>query len=76
MGALRTASATRPALRRGKLCLYVSTDGRAEPAVFGETLRQGDGVGITDTDAIDLAFTANSEVLLFDVRMDVPRLWT
>ena len=76
MGALRTASATRPASRRGKLCLYVSPDARAEPAVFGETLRQGDSVGITGADAVHLAFIADSEVLLFAVRMDLPRLWT
>ncbi len=60
----------------GGVSCAVSPDGQAEPAVCGETLRQGDGVGIIDTDAIDLAFTADSEVLLFDVRMDVPRLWT
>ena len=39
-------------------------------------LHSGDGVGLTHTDALNLAATADSEVLLFDVRMDVPRLWT
>jgi len=40
------------------------------------TLHSGDGVGITNTDAIRITADADSEVLLFDVRMDVPRLWT
>ncbi|MES3630943.1 MAG: pirin family protein [Longimonas sp.] len=40
------------------------------------TLHSGDGVGLTHTDALTLTATADSEVLLFDVRMDVPRLWT
>ena len=47
-----------------------------EVSVAGVTLRSGDGAGITDAD--ELAFTAGaeSEVLLFDLRMDAPRLWT
>jgi hypothetical protein len=44
--------------------------------VAGVTLDTGDGVGITDADRLDLRFTADSEVLLFDLRMDVPLLWT
>ena len=44
--------------------------------MFDETLRQGEGVGTTDTGANEIAFTADSEVLLFAVRMDLPRLWT
>ncbi len=47
-----------------------------EVELFGETLREGDGVGITEVDVIEMLFTAESELLLFDVRMDVPRLWT
>ena len=46
-----------------------------EVAVAGTTLRTGDGVGITDIDTLDFRFGAASEVLLFDVRMDVPVLW-
>lgn len=38
-------------------------------------LQQGDGVGITDARELDFQFEAESEVLLFDVRMDVPLLW-
>ena len=61
-------------LEEGRGAWVQVVDGALE--VAGLTLHQGDGVGITDTDAINLAFTADSEVLLFDVRMDVPRLWT
>jgi redox-sensitive bicupin YhaK (pirin superfamily) len=43
--------------------------------VAGITLEQGDGVGITDVGALKLEFEAESEVLLFDLRMDVPLLW-
>lgn len=46
-----------------------------EVTVAGETLRQGDGAGITGLDALDLSFGADTELLLFDVRMDVPLLW-
>ena len=60
----------------GRVSCAVSPDGQAEPAVFDETLRQGEGVGTTDTGANEIAFTADSEVLLFAVRMDLPRLWT
>jgi len=49
-------------------------EGRVD--VDGVTLRSGDGAGLTDTDALDFQFGAQSEVLLFDVRMDVPLLWT
>ena len=48
-------------------------DGQVE--VAGVTLEQGDGVGITEASALDLAFQDESEVLLFDLRMDVPLLW-
>lgn len=44
--------------------------------VAGVTLESGDGAGITEADALDFRFGAESEVLLFDVRMDVSRLWT
>lgn len=44
--------------------------------VAGVTLEGGDGAGITDTDRLDFTFGADSEVLLFDLRMDVPLLWT
>jgi redox-sensitive bicupin YhaK (pirin superfamily) len=47
-----------------------------EVTVAGVTLRSGDGAGITDADALAFAFGAESEVLLFDLRMDAPRLWT
>ena len=40
------------------------------------TLHSGDGAGITHIDALHLTAQSDSEVLLFDVRMDVPRLWT
>lgn len=47
-----------------------------EVTVAGETLRQGDGAAITDADRLELSFGADTELLLFDVRLDVPRLWT
>ncbi len=43
--------------------------------VAGLTLSQGDGVGITNASELDMQFDAESEVLLFDVRMDAPLLW-
>ena len=46
-----------------------------ELGVAGLDLRQGDGVGITDARELELQFNADSEVLLFDVRMDAPLLW-
>lgn len=47
-----------------------------EVEVTGVTLKAGDGVGVTGVDELDFRFDAESEVLLFDLRMDVPRLWT
>jgi hypothetical protein len=46
-----------------------------ELSVAGLDLRQGDGVGITDARELEIQFNAESEVLLFDVRMDAPLLW-
>ena len=43
--------------------------------IAGETLEQGDGGGITDAELLSLEFEEESEVLLFDVRMDAPMLW-
>jgi redox-sensitive bicupin YhaK (pirin superfamily) len=43
--------------------------------VAGTTLGEGDGMGITGADRLDFEFTAPTELLLFDVRMDVPLLW-
>ncbi len=44
-------------------------------SVAGVTLEQRDGAGITNTDHIDFSFEDDSEVLLFDVRMDAPLIW-
>ena len=44
-------------------------------SVCGETLAQGDGVGITDASELDITFHADSEVLLFDLGMDAPMIW-
>ena len=41
----------------------------------GVALAEGDGAAITDTDRFHLEFDANSEVLLFDVRLDAPLIW-
>jgi quercetin 2,3-dioxygenase len=43
--------------------------------VAGVTLHPGDGVGVTNAQELEFQFDAESEVLLFDVRMDVPLLW-
>ncbi len=43
--------------------------------VAGLALQHGDGVGITNARELDLQFDSDSEVLLFDVRMDAPLLW-
>ena len=44
-------------------------------SVAGLQLQPGDGVGITNAPELDIQFDAESEVLLFDVRMDAPLLW-
>jgi hypothetical protein len=46
-----------------------------ELRVAGLHLQHGDGVGLTDARELELQFEADSEVLLFDVRMDAPLLW-
>jgi len=46
-----------------------------ELRVAGLALHPGDGVGITNARELDFQFDAESEALLFDVRMDVPLLW-
>jgi redox-sensitive bicupin YhaK (pirin superfamily) len=48
---------------------------RGSLRIAGATLAQGDGAGIIDADELEIGFDAESEVLLFDVRMDVPLLW-
>lgn len=48
---------------------------RGRAGVAGLTLDQGDGAGITDTDRLELNVESPSDVLLFDVRMDVPLIW-
>lgn len=48
---------------------------RGSLRVAGLTLEQGDGVGITKGNDLGLEFGGGSEVLLFDVRMDVPLIW-
>ncbi|MFB6279497.1 MAG: hypothetical protein ABEK75_08315, partial [Salinibacter sp.] len=44
-------------------------------SVGGVTLRTGDGAGVTNPTALRFSFEEDSEVLLIDVRMDVPRIW-
>lgn len=48
---------------------------RGRLRVAGETLGSGDGAGLTAPDLAEFMFDEDSEVLLFDVRMDVPLLW-
>jgi redox-sensitive bicupin YhaK (pirin superfamily) len=48
---------------------------RGSLRLAGATLAQGDGAGIIDAGELEIGFDAESEVLLFDVRMDVPLLW-
>jgi redox-sensitive bicupin YhaK (pirin superfamily) len=47
---------------------------RGESSVAGLTLEQGDGAGITDAPELEFRFEADSEVLLFDLRMEAPLL--
>lgn len=42
----------------------------------GVTLEAGDGLGVTGKDRLDLTFEDDSEVLLIDVRMNAPLIWT
>ncbi|MBZ5575051.1 MAG: pirin family protein [Acidobacteriia bacterium] len=44
--------------------------------VAGVTLEEGDGLGITHADRLAFDFDAESEVLLLDLRMDAPLIWT
>ena len=73
-GLFGTGDQAEHALAKGRGAWVQVVEGTAH--VAGVTLRSGDGVGITDTDRLTFTFGAESEVLLFDVRMDVPRLWT
>ena len=43
--------------------------------VAGVSLEEGDGVGITNASRLDFDFGADSEVVLFDVRMDAATIW-
>jgi len=60
-------------LEKGRGAWVQVVGGKLE--VAGVTLTQGDGAGITDTDMLEFTFDEDSEVLLFDVRMDVPLIW-
>ncbi len=41
----------------------------------GVTLGAGDGGGITEADRLGFQFEGETELLLFDLRMDAPMLW-
>ncbi len=43
--------------------------------VAGHELLAGDGIGIVDTAHIEANFTDLSEILLFDLKMNAPRIW-
>ncbi len=43
--------------------------------VAGVTLHEGDGVGITGASLLHFVFEAETEALLFDLRMDTPLIW-
>jgi len=73
-GEFESGDRARHALAEGRGAWVQVVDGEAE--VAGVTLRSGDGAGITDADTLAVSFGAESEVLLFDLRMDAPRLWT
>lgn len=67
----------------GDTAEHVLEDGRGlwVQVVHGEaeveelTLEAGDGVGITNVNNVRFGFSKDSELLLFDVRMDVPLIW-
>lgn len=44
-------------------------------SVAGVTLEQGDGLGVEDTSQLDLTFEADTELILFDLKMDAKLLW-
>jgi redox-sensitive bicupin YhaK (pirin superfamily) len=73
-GLFDSGDRTRHELADGRGAWVQVVEGEVD--VADVTLRSGDGVGITNTDQLDFAFGAESEVLLFDLCMDVPRLWT
>ena len=72
-GLFRPGDAVEHALETGRGAWVQVVKGQLQ--VAGVTLNAGDGVGITDMDRLELQFEEESEVLLFDVRMDVPLLW-
>jgi redox-sensitive bicupin YhaK (pirin superfamily) len=49
---------------------------RGQSEVAGVSLGPGDGIGITEVEDLDFRFAAESEVLLFDLRMDSPLIWS
>ena len=63
------------ALETGRGAWIQVVEGRVQ--VAGDVLETGDGMGITHHDGdLHFQFEDDSEVLLFDLRMDVPLLWT
>lgn len=48
---------------------------RGELRAAGAALRQGDGIGVAGADRLELEVDADSDLLLFDVRMDTPMIW-
>ena len=43
--------------------------------VAGHDLSAGDGIGITQTAQLDVSFIDHSEILLFDLGLNAPRIW-
>ena len=72
-GLFAPGDAVRHELAEGRGAWVQVVRGRLD--VLGETLEAGDGAGITGAEALDITFDEDSEVLLFDVRMDVPMIW-
>jgi len=72
-GLFAPGDAVKHVLEAGRGAWIQMVDGRL--SVAGVTLDAGDGVGITEAADLHLSVERDSEVLLFDVRMDVPLLW-
>lgn len=72
-GLFAKGDAVQHALAPGRGAWVQVVEGMVEGA--GVTLQSGDGAGVTNADELRFEFVAESEVLLFDLRMDAERLW-
>ena len=72
-GLFSEGDTARHAIEPGRGAWVQMVDGKAR--VNEIELEQGDGVGLTDIDELDMKFDAPSEVLLFDLKMNAKLIW-